>query len=649
MKRRILTIIALLGVALTICLVLCLCAQLDNHPLTITSTGPLDIRLWGIRPDDGDAIYDPNGVKIMETLGITKGYKTVWKENLFRRDFIFEISDTNEPVTFCALRYSSNGKEDQWSNLGKDSFYFDHNGRELRWFQTTFSRTRRKWFLFGLWKIDIPVDRVNLNLQYYYGPPHKPICTFNGPFEAGRKVTDKTGLYEISFEPPPITSHTELVMRFCPKQQIDAGANALFYDVQGKRHYVWSNWSFTEFASKEISYNLPSIPLKSIAMITIGEEPSGITVRNLELHSPTSEHRTYAEHLDKMAERLDPKRDATRYAQYRFKDISKLLKVIDVLRGEQISRTLRSPYFWKKGALQFDPATLNAEQLQILKQAVLHWANAMDPEIRVQAVKLGLHCKWRDFFDVAFDLLEYPDRNYFRRAHPARVTADVLYSQREQLSERDIDRIAAILPRLKNPGAIRRLQQCLEYPKSPARLTALWDLANCDQPWLWTDAIRQLSMWREFDRKCDSLPEKLKPRVFLIAGPNGFSDPDQIAPKVCDLQLTLLSSQLLTYHGSTCSILLRNIPESIDRRAMTDVMIESLRHMEYHRDWSSRWAISRIVKYLNLWYGMDISDLGSDVREQAPDLGKMDPEAVAAEAIKWYDTEYKGTDPNAAG
>ena len=56
--------------------------------------------------------------------------------------------------------------------------------------------------------------------------------------------------------------------------------------------------------------------------------------------------------------------------------------------------------------------------------------------------------------------------------------------------------------------------------------------------------------------------------------------------------------------------------------------------------------ISRIVKYLNLWYGLDIGGLGSDVRKQTPDLDKMDLEAVAAEAIEWYDTIYNSADPN---
>jgi hypothetical protein len=154
-------------------------------------------------------------------------------------------------------------------------------------------------------------------------------------------------------------------------------------------------------------------------------------------------------------------------------------------------------------------------------------------------------------------------------------------------------------------------------------------------------------MWRELDGPFDSLPEKLKPRIFLTLGPRRFSDPDLIAPKASALLLTLLSSELFNRDSGTYGWLLYYAPENIDRRAMTDKMIESLRHMKYRRSWGMWSTISRIVKYLNLWHDLDIGGLGTDVRKKTPDLDKMDLEAIAAEAVKWYDTVYKGAHPNA--
>ena len=658
MKRRTLITIALFGAALAVCLVMYVRIRVGNSRFSVSSTGPLDIRLWGIRPDAGDAIYDPNGNKITDTLGIARNETTVWRDNLYCRDFIFEIPDTNEPIAFLPLRYSANREEDQRGSFLKGSLYFEHDGRNFGWFQTIIPRTMRQSFLFGIWKKEVPVDRIDLNLRYYYGPPNKPICVFKGPFEfeVDRKVhkvtsvTDETGLYEISFDfaPPTSTSPSELVMLFRTKQRVDPVVDILFYDAEDKCFYVRRGFPYKIPAGEGIGYSIPRSLLKNTAKITIGEQPFETTVRNLKLDSPNSERRTYAGRFDKMVERLESRRGPTRYVRHNFRDLSEPLKVIDVLRGEQICQVSRNLCFKHMGMLYVDPDTLNTGQSQILKQTVLRWTGAMDPEIRVQAVRLGLHCEWPEFYDIAFELLEYPDRNYFGDANPAHDIAEVLYSRREQLSERDINRIAAILPRLTNLGAILCLQDCLGHPKSPARLAALWDLANSDQPWLWTDAIRQLSMWDEFNGKYDSLSEKLKPRIFLVVSPNRFSDPGQIAPKVSELQLSLLSGQLLTHHSSTFSTLIWNIPESTDKRAMTDVMIESLRYMEYRRDWPIWEAISRIVKYLNLWHGLDIGGLGSNVGKQTPDFDKMDLEAVAVEAIEWYDTKYKVADPNTA-
>lgn len=659
-RRRIITA-ALAAAILTVCLILFLCARLGNRPVTVTSTGPLDIRLWGIRPDAGDAIYDPNGTKIAETLGNARRDRAVWENNAQRRDFIFEIPDTNEPITFRPLQCLADGAEGRWGNFVKSVLYFEHNGRNLGWFQAYIPRTVRKTLLFGLWKRDVAVNSIDLRFQYYCGPPRKPICLFKGPFEAEQKMTDETGLYEISFVPHPDPSQKELVLRCCAKQGIDEAAHALFYDIQGKRHYTMKGWQRGKWkpgkaTREELWYTIPGmrpgvppeIPPKNIAMITIGEEPFETTVENLRLLSLNSEQRAHAEHLDSIAEKLDPGREATCYARYNFRDLNRLLEVIDLLRGEQIYRISRSLCFRQMGMVHVDPGVLNAEQLRKLKQTALRWSNAMDPEIRLEAVRLGLQCGWPEFYDVAFDLLEYQDRNYFRGADPARDAAELLYGQRENLSEQHVKRIAEFLSRRSHPGKFNRLLNCLEHPKSPARITALWDFADCDQPWIWINAIRRLSMWREYAGKHDSLPEKIKVRVYLVTGPYGFSDPDRIGTEVAAVLPALLSGHSLTDHASVYGSLLGHVPENIDREAMTSILIESLRQMEYHPSWSLWGAISRIVKCINLWHGLDIGGLGCDVRKQTPDLDKMDLEAVAAEAVEWYDTFHSSADPNAA-
>jgi len=321
---------------------------------------------------------------------------------------------------------------------------------------------------------------------------------------------------------------------------------------------------------------------------------------------------------------------------------------MDVIRGDKIPRVCTNLYRVSDGKPCLEPSTLSAEQSRRLKQTVLRWAGAMDPQIRASAAKLGLHCGWPEFVDVAIDLLKRPGPDHPRAVGPAGDASSALYSFREQLSERDVERIAEILPRQTDASVFRGLHKCLEQPKSPARVAALWELTASDQPWLWCSAITQLSSWRQFDGKHDSLPEQVNVCVFLTVGPSGFSDPNQIAPRASELLLTLLSSELLTHYSSTYASLLQNVPENIDRRAMTDIMIESLRNMDYGpQGWSFCVATRRIVTYLNLWYDVDIGGLSSDVKKRDARLYRKYMDTVASEAVRWYDTVYTGADPNA--
>ncbi|MHC4570086.1 MAG: hypothetical protein ACYTE3_30555 [Planctomycetota bacterium] len=573
---------------------------------------------------------------------------TVRKSDLCRHDFIFETPATDEPVFHGKLQYLVNGSRFGPVDFAQRTFHFEHKGRTLWWFQTTISRTAIRSLPFGIWRRRVPVDRIDLNLQYYCGPPRKPICMFKGPFEVGKTVVDETGLYRIFLMEYGSSTPPVLDLHVYGKPRIDSAARALFYAAEGKRHVVAKSWSPADPNSPAIRYRFSNLSPEDIELITIGEEPFEIAVRNLNLDSLKGEHRTYAEHLDKIAERLDLERDPKRLERYRFKSLNEMLKVMDVIRGDKIPDVCHSLCSSSDGKSRLERANISADQLQRLRQTALRWAGAMDPEIRAAASRLGLHCGWPEFVDIALELLKHPLPGHPRAVGPAGDASKALYYFREQLSERDVERIAEILPPQTDARIFNGLHKCLEHPKSPVRIRALWSLANCDQPWHWSRAIRQLSSWNEFDGKQDSLPEELKVRVFLMLGPRGFSDPNQIAPKASDLLLSLLSSELLTHYHITYSSLLLNIPENIDRRVMTDVMIESLRNAEYGpQGYSFSVAISRIVKYLNLWYDVDIGGLNSDTKKRDARLYRKYMDTVASEAVKWYDTVYTGADPNA--
>ena len=647
MKRRTIITVALPTAALIVGLILCLCHDLDSRRISVTSTGPLDIRLWGIRPDSDDAIYDPNGNKIMDTFGLAGGITTAWEDSLYRRDFIFEIPDTDESVLLYGLRLLVDGREIGHMRGSKlRSFSFYHKGRTLWWLQMNVPRTTVKSFLFGAWSKQVPVDRIDMNLQYYCGPPYDPTCTFKGPFDAGRKVIDETGLHVISFSLSSDKHRSRLTMMLSPGRQIDSYTNALFYNAGGKYRRAAGRWSRTDPNNPVIMYHVSDLRLRDVELITIGEKHFEMTVRNLSLRSPKSEYRTYAEHLDKIAERLNPGSDPTRYKwpNYSiFSDLDGALKVIDIIRGGRIRNVCQ------RYCNQRDIATLNAEQLQRLRATVFRWAGAMDPEIFVPAIESGLCCGWPEFVDVAVDILEHPHRRRSRIVNPTGDVAAALssFSYRGRLSDRQAQRIVEIIPRYTDDRIIDKLFHFLDRPKSPAQIKALWNLADHDQLWLWVRALDELYYWSLLEGKFDELPEKMKVRLFLIISPHWFTEPDQIESKASKLLPTLLSGDLLTQHSGTFRMLVHRPPESVDRQAMTIAIIESFRNMEYNpQDWSIQAAICRSVQHLNLWYSLDIGCLGSDYGKKVWNLDTLDLEAIAAEAVIWYDTEYNRTAQN---
>jgi hypothetical protein len=251
----------------------------------------------------------------------------------------------------------------------------------------------------------------------------------------------------------------------------------------------------------------------------------------------------------------------------------------------------------------------------------------MDPEIFVPAIESGLRCDWPEFVDVALDTLEHPHRRRSRTVNPTGDIASALsyFSYRGQLSDRQVQRfvdadvdilehphrnhsrtinttsnvasalssfsfrgrlsdgqaqhIVEIIPHYTDDRIISSLFRFFDRPKSPAQITALWNLANHDQPWLWTRAVFELYYSGHLESEYDELSEKMKVRFFLIGGPRRFIDVDQIEPKASELLPTLLSADLLTQHSGTFSRLVRRPPESVDRQAMTASIIESFRNM----------------------------------------------------------------------
>ena len=77
----------------------------------------------------------------------------------------------------------------------------------------------------------------------------------------------------------------------------------------------------------------------------------------------------------------------------------------------------------------------------------------------------------------------------------------------------------------------------------------------------------------------------------------------------------------------------------------TAIFVNLLRAVEAF-DYANRLMTYRIVRYINLWHGLDIGGLGTDVTYDVRDSYKFDWRAITTETIEWYDSEYGAADSN---
>jgi len=648
-RTRIISVVLFAAVAAGIVL---LYHTVRRGRVTVISTGPLDIRLWGIRPDCGDTIYDPKGRKILDTLGSTAWHFPTWKDDSQRCDFIFELPDTNEPPLFFTLGEISDSREGRLMGSGNRRLEY-YKGKRLLWITRTFPRTFRKSILFDLFKVDARINEVGLQLDYYHGPPGAALFTLKGPFNRSCEMTSDDGEYKVTFTPE--TDANEHQFEFTAKKNLQGYMRVIAYDNLGRRHLMdLRNRRSYSTEGTRAGYNLPKVPVETLRQIAFGETPRSITFQNIGLDPGGRRKRSYAKYLDKMAARLDGEHSAHKMAHYRFQDADEALGVIDVVRGALILRAGRALMGGGKSGKRLNPAELSPKQAQRLRRTLNRWTEAIDPEICGMGVQVGLFCEWFEFIEPALKLMDYRNPSRPRTKAPFYV-ANALYHCIERLDERHIERIKESLLRHDDGSVIYYLKRCLSGARSPARIKALRELADSDRTCLWWDAIATLLHWREFDGECDSLPEKIKLRVFLLAGTAEFSDPDRIAGKAYSLLPELLTPQLLYCDSSVFSRVLRVLAENLDRKKATAAMIRCLRGIADYQlsgmsmqAWGRTRVVEKIFKYINLWHGLDIDGLGFDNAKSAGYRSTDDWSKIIAEAIEWYESWSTAIDANSA-
>jgi len=654
MKRRTLIVTVLIATGLAVWISVHFWPRSGKAKFNVTSAGPLDIRLWGIRPNAGDTIYDPNGKRLKDCVGIGMSDHGIWMERYRRFDFVFELPDTNEIPLFLKMPRVSVGGEGnrlRWKLAGfsetNSAHLVNYNGQRLLCVNGSLEDSFRRPGPFKLWYRDIPLDVVDVELDYYCDSRGDAEFVLEGPFEPGTTVVGEDSRHKVVFAADSNESDDPGIrLRWFGGSYSSDPVFA--YDNQGVRHSFRRKKRYTSDPNGySADYQCASVRYHEISTILFGEHPHRIRFNNIDLGRYRDARGNHSAWLDEMAERLDLELSPRELNRYKFKDANEALKVADIVCGSKVRQAARTIVESGVKRGRIGSAKLTEDQARTLRQAAQKWARAIEPCYRQYGVEIGLRCGWSEFVEPAFELLDYPTNytqySYYSWNWRYRIST-ALAESREHLSDETLERIKRRILSRPQRDSLSNLKKCLLQTGSAARIKTAWELAEDDRPWLWYDAFETLARWREFEGRYDSLPDKLKLRAYLVLGSRRFSNAEKIAPKAYSLLPDLLTPELRFLDERTFSRLLKKVAEKLDHDTATGAMINYMRRTLNHRD--ANLFIDRIVRYINFWHGLNIGGLGSDTTESTKNRSKLDWSKIAAEAIEWYDSKYKAADSN---
>jgi hypothetical protein len=595
----------------------------------VTNEGPLDIRLVAVCPDGGEEFYDPDGRRLDPAPNLRGGDDYgPWQSDQQHRDFLLHVGDFNGPwlpLPFTWIRAAGTDRV-----LGGSSVSFGPApDASTLLVSATFGCTyRRSWL--HLLTLTSPVDQIDLNLRYYYGPRREALCTFTGPFHLGTVMpADEGRPYQLTPEPMETWQEARVRFHFVTSQPFSSDVPILFYDQQGQRHYVHSGASGHSGSNgADLTYETEAIPWDQVAVVTIGEKPHEITFHNVTVQYPHRPPRTYAAYLDVLAQRLGlTGLPPEQLRQYRFRDAEQAIEALDIVRGEGHIRNAFQALAYAQPPIKVSELDLAAQEK--IHQTATRWAGS--DRTSGYGILLGLLGHWPEFFDLALDRLE-------RDLRPEHGLLRYESYERAQLNgKREMGHALARYWSGPNQSQARRLQhailtlhdglvlnslfQCLWSGDPEVVLDPLWELAQDDRPWIWW---RALEAWRSkmtFARKdYGALSEKIQMRQMLIDGAPGTEALQaQAAAQLAQMftpELAQMSSQVWR---TVCD----RIARQFDRQTATRIYLDYLRRMQsalteqqwaLDESWKSdaQWMAPYVIRTLNVWYGVDLGHLGTE-------------------------------------
>jgi len=610
-------------------------AELVYH----TTGDPLDIRLVGVIPDQGAQVYDPEGRKIGRIDRTFGPYASSggWGRGEMSREFDFELPPTDEPILFAVFQMIAPAGEKYGLSLTQRKMVLETEGHHRVIFVCSFDNTYR-----GRFRSKASVDRVDLTLQYYVGPPGPADFRFSGPFRVDQKVRADGG------RPPSLLTMAHdgrnlASFVFQSPQAVDMSNFLVAYDGEGQRHLGSTGSGHSGPGGTQYEVHFQGVSVDQIAAVAIGEEPRKKVFRNVTVRYPDQPLPDGPTYLQTVAQRLG--KPGVNMSGYQFADPQEVLRVIDVIRADHM------PQAWQVlGRSKVDQLT-DVQRKRVYKTA-LKWSQAPSPWAKDYGLRIGLWGDWREFVEPAFEFLALRPRRNSRdqRAAFARVLVES-----GLLLPQDMATLADLIAAEPDRSTNGYLFWALESAKTPEAIDALSPLAAADQdqPWFWWPAIKALRSSREGQEQLNALA--LKSRIIaqrmLLQSRAGtdLAVTEPSANEAARMGLASLSARFAAHDPWMFNELLDAAAQRADpaegTQAVTTFLGELLEQWHAYdvpgRSSRNYAPLRRAVQHLNRWQGTNFGGLGSSVRRVRGQEGD-DWKSIARDVMAWHET---GIDP----
>ena len=493
----------------------------------------------------------------------------------------------------------------------------------------------------GLFRGNEPLHSVDFTLRFFHGPRGKAEQTFAGPFVAGQKLLSGGITLEVKRRTQDV-GLPWLEFAVSANRRLEFGTPLTVCDKSGKAYQANYGGGSRGPDSSTLDFRLPNLPLEQIDRIAFNEGSNFIVCRNVRVAGDQLPVRSHAPYLDRIAERLGlPAEKAVAISEKGFANPIDAVKCADLLRGRSIWEAWRAIDF---GEPRLKLSALSDEQKDALANAAMKWAT-QSRKYRSVGVRLGLWCMRAEFVPLAIDLLK-GDIDHSGRSD----IAWSIQTARDLLTDEQVDQLTRLVLEEEDPSVttLRNVLMILAARgTNPAAERAVRELAESDKPWLWFPAVGWLAPREKLgDRSV--LSRKMLLRAIAVTGARPGEEPlEAEARKMVGNGLT---PKFLAVDMSTFAEALRWYASRADKAAGTQCLLGLLRllvnewdtHKVEGRARSKWWAVDRSVKYLNLWHGVDIGGLGSDVTQETYSEYAFNWKAIAEQALRWSET---GIDP----